>query len=95
MPIAGLLPEDLELLLSIYQWRTGKEFSENEQEEEEEDWSKKQQEEEEKERIGQCKLIRSWNSVSLFIQRPSNRSQSIKWRSWSVIGKKRTTNKGN
>lgn len=41
MPIAGFLPEDLELLLSIYQWRTGKEFSENEQEEEEEvDWSK-------------------------------------------------------
>ena len=93
MPIAGLLPEDPELLLSIYQWRTGKEFSENEQEEEVEE--EEEEEEEEKEKIGQCKLIRSWNSVSLFIHRPSNRSQSIKWRSWSVIGKKRTTNKGN
>lgn len=46
-------------------------------------------------RIGRCKLIRSWNSVSLFIRRFVIDPRSIKSRSWPVIGKKRTSNKGN
>lgn len=52
-------------------------------------------EEEEEVKMGQCKLIQSWNSGSLFIRRLGNRSCSIKSRCSSVIGKKRTSNKGN